>query len=1184
MWVLLSWIVADQLLTLQIKKLVLDEKASLSKQLANNAEAIRQHLQQLHGISKVVAQDESIQIVLSYQKSKLSSAILPLKHNINLRVGNQKLTSINKYLAKLVSSLGVEVVYVMDANGYCIAASNADKEGSFIGRDYSQRDYFKMARSIGTGYQYAVGSVSNIPGFYFSSSIVVNGQFIGVAAAKLNVADLTSWTDQSDTFVADKFGIIILAGDKSLEMRSLPNSSISDLSDTARLGRYKRKDFSPLEEKPWQTPDINDLKYFEHEHIPLLLAKQHIDSDDIDIHVLRRIPSVAAFTQNRAWLFLLLTILGLTTIFTTRLRIESEKKRKTAEKIRTESMQRLQLLADRVPGFMFEYLLRPDGTSCFPYASQAMLEIYRISPDDVRNDSSKVLAVLHPDDLTVYQESIKSSAENQTLWRCEYRVRFEDGSVRWLLGNASPMQKSDHSVLWHGFVMDITERKKTEQALMDGVRQLQLKDFALNAASNAVVITDMQGRVEWANTAFSSLSGYTLSEIQGQVLGELVKSGLQSKEFYEKFWQSIFKRESWHGELLNRRKNRSLYWEEMTISPVDTISDHGQHWVVVKQDISQRKAMERDLLESKENLRRLLDSMAEGVFEIDVFGKIVFVNRAFLEMLGYQDIGEVISKSLHHLVQHTRANGNEYHENESTILQVIRSHHSYNASNEIFWRKDGTAINVEYWVQPNLQDGVVIGVTGTLMDISKRVLLERERDKMSNELRLNNRLLQEHNELKKEEELAARDFIKQFSALDKINDPLVQFMLKSADNFSGDMIAFSRTPDNRLHVLLADSAGHGLTAALAVIPITQPFYQMTSKGFDISAIAKEMNLRVRNYLPLPRYVACVLISLDTESQTIQVWNGGCPPVLLLNSNNMKAIHQFESNNLPLGVLHPDKFKSNTEYLKYEDESCQLLTCTDGATDLFSSQNGLSGYDEFLSLADQDQSKNIFEKLVAAINTKVGVSGYKDDIAIAIVQCQKSNQIRTAGIDIASTNITLQKHYEDIDFKLKNELVWEYKLTLFAPQLKILDVVPFLISVTSQIDGGRADSKIFLVLSELFNNALDHGVLKLNSILKQHSKDMDAYYEERNKRINNLEFGKIEIQLEKFSSQSVNILKVHIKDSGDGFNYSSLPDQDELIEKRIRYGRGIQLLKATCNALQYLGNGSEVIAYIELPKN
>ncbi|MEI7843961.1 MAG: ATP-binding protein, partial [Gallionellaceae bacterium] len=135
----------------------------------------------------------------------------------------------------------------------------------------------------------------------------------------------------------------------------------------------------------------------------------------------------------------------------------------------------------------------------------------------------------------------------------------------------------------------------------------------------------------------------------------------------------------------------------------------------------------------------------------------------------------------------------------------------------------------------------------------------------------------------------------------------------------------------------------------------------------------------------------------------------------------------------------------------------------------------------------------------------------------------------------------------------------------------------------QMDGEQANGKIFVVLSELFNNALDHGILRLDSALKHRgNNDMEVYFEERERRLVNLEHGTIEMHLEKLPSDNGQLMKIHIKDSGEGFDFSALKLHDEGSIQRLRHGRGITLLKGTCNAIQYLGNGSEVVVYLELP--
>jgi len=121
---------------------------------------------------------------------------------------------------------------------------------------------------------------------------------------------------------------------------------------------------------------------------------------------------------------------------------------------------------------------------------------------------------------------------------------------------------------------------------------LHLKDLALNVAANAVVITDNDANIQWANQAFSKLTGYSLSEALGRRPKELVKSGKQSQSYYEQLWQTILAGKVWRGELINRHKDGTLYHEEMTITPVLNELGAIMHFVAVKQDITERKLAE----------------------------------------------------------------------------------------------------------------------------------------------------------------------------------------------------------------------------------------------------------------------------------------------------------------------------------------------------------------------------------------------------------------------------------------------------------------------------------------------------------------------------------------------------------------------------------------------------------------
>jgi PAS domain S-box-containing protein len=150
-------------------------------------------------------------------------------------------------------------------------------------------------------------------------------------------------------------------------------------------------------------------------------------------------------------------------------------------------------------------------------------------------------------------------------------------------------------------------------------REMMLQARALNAAANAMVITDGQGRVEWANPAFSRLTGYSQEEIQGQFLWEYVRSRKEEESFYAAMERTIFDGKPWHGELRNRRKDGSFYHEEETVTPVLDEDGNIAHFICVKTDISSRKKMEekyRAQFRSLEAVTQQVSASSRDLLEI----------------------------------------------------------------------------------------------------------------------------------------------------------------------------------------------------------------------------------------------------------------------------------------------------------------------------------------------------------------------------------------------------------------------------------------------------------------------------------------------------------------------------------------------------------------------------------------
>ncbi|MFZ4617198.1 MAG: PAS domain-containing protein [Rectinemataceae bacterium] len=166
-------------------------------------------------------------------------------------------------------------------------------------------------------------------------------------------------------------------------------------------------------------------------------------------------------------------------------------------------------IAGLLPGVVYQYRLRPDGSSCFPYTSDAIKEIYRVSPEEVREDASAVIEKYHPDDRAGILDSILTSARDLSPWQHEYRVKFNDGTIRTHYSNAMPLKEEDGSVLWHGFIMDVTELSQATEALRKSETKFRkVADFT----NDWEYWVEADGQIIYISPSCERISGYRSEE------------------------------------------------------------------------------------------------------------------------------------------------------------------------------------------------------------------------------------------------------------------------------------------------------------------------------------------------------------------------------------------------------------------------------------------------------------------------------------------------------------------------------------------------------------------------------------------------------------------------------------------------------------------------------------------------
>ncbi|MFA7349276.1 MAG: diguanylate cyclase, partial [Methylotenera sp.] len=127
-----------------------------------------------------------------------------------------------------------------------------------------------------------------------------------------------------------------------------------------------------------------------------------------------------------------------------------------------------------------------------------------------------------------------------------------------------------------------------------------------------------------------------------------------------------------------------------------------------------------------EEMQSLLNSMAEGAYGVDTQGNCTFANKSFLRILGFEHEGEIIGRHIHEIIHHSHADGSHYPETECQMYAAYKRNRKVHNADEVFWRKDGSSISVEYWAQPIVTDGVIIGAIATFIDITERKKSETE--------------------------------------------------------------------------------------------------------------------------------------------------------------------------------------------------------------------------------------------------------------------------------------------------------------------------------------------------------------------------------------------------------------------------------------------------------------------------
>ena len=279
--------------------------------------------------------------------------------------------------------------------------------------------------------------------------------------------------------------------------------------------------------------------------------------------------------------------------------------RKLAENALRENEERLRTLIDATP----DIICFKDAAGRWLLANQSILNLYEIKGVDYRHKTEFELAEFTAPLFRAAFQQCGDSDEKawaaNGLSRTEEVIPSADGTPNTFDVIKIPLFHADgqrRALIVVG--RNITERKLAEE-------QLRLQSAMLQAAANSIFIADRAGQLLWVNTAFTRLTGYSAEEAVGQN-ARLLKSGKHDALFYSRLWTTILAGEVWHGELINKRKDGTLYTEEMTVTPVRNAEGKVHRFIAIKQDVTLRRELEESLRQAQkmESIGRLAGGIA----------------------------------------------------------------------------------------------------------------------------------------------------------------------------------------------------------------------------------------------------------------------------------------------------------------------------------------------------------------------------------------------------------------------------------------------------------------------------------------------------------------------------------------------------------------------------------------------
>jgi two-component system, HptB-dependent secretion and biofilm response regulator len=308
-----------------------------------------------------------------------------------------------------------------------------------------------------------------------------------------------------------------------------------------------------------------------------------------------------------------------------------------------------------------------------------------------------------------------------------------------------------------------------------------------------------------------------------------------------------------------------------------------------------------------------------------------------------------------------------------------------------------------------------------------------------------------------------------------------------------------------------------------------------------------------------------MLDINFRRNRIKAWNGGLPAGVIYCKKNA-SITLIQSTHLPLGVLSERSFKDSAHYFDLAAGD-KIFMWSDGIHEARNLDGDMFGEERLLDIfAQHKQPDNLFDDILDNVKKFVGKGEQDDDLSFIEINMQAPNNVNNQGHQlIARTELC--------------PIIWDMSFAVKPISFKVFDPLPFLLNILLEVPELRSFSgSLFTILTELYSNALEHGVLGLPASLKTSADGFAQYYRLREKCLHEVSAGFVRIYFTYSANAEGGTLNVCVEDSGAGFDFAARKGQK--ISMNGYSGRGIALVENLCKTVNYSGKGNKVDVVFE----